>query len=155
MVIIFHMSLSLLRYQPNFEWGINARQRTKYVESFFTNICSEWRHIVLPDRNSKQGTDISTSRTRLAPWLLPRAGSMAGSMAVVQGSSRHKSVFMIVLHGCLHTWFIVSHLHIILTWRYTIVTYEVVSILPTPQQNNSPSCCTTSNDNLWSSDTLK
>ena len=34
MVIIFHMSISLLRYQPNFKWGINARQRTKYVESF-------------------------------------------------------------------------------------------------------------------------
>ena len=34
MVIKFHMSLSLLRYQPNFKWGINARQRTKYDESF-------------------------------------------------------------------------------------------------------------------------
>ena len=150
MVIIFHMSISLFRYQPNFKWGINARQRTKYVESFSQTY----------DQN---GDTLSYligigSRGRTSPyhghgWL---HGCCPGTILT-----------QICLHDCftrLSSWLAYrSHLHIILTWRYTIVTYEDVSILSTPQpahrhqmgQSNSPSCCTTSNDNLWSSDTLR
>ena len=65
MVIIFHMSISLCRHQPNFKWGINARQKTKNVESSL-------------QKYDQNGDTLS---------YLTGTGSTAGSMAVVQGSS--------------------------------------------------------------------